>query len=262
MNRNLSGAGRWLIVNSMTELNEWQKQILSAKRVDLSHDVHAGIPRFPAFNPMTERTVNTIEEHRFFAKEYTLATPYGTHIDAPGHFAAGKRLVDAIGADELILPLFVLHLEDSVAQNPDHGVTVEDIGAFEAEHGEIPAGSFVAFSSNWHKRWDDPDAFVNHDDNGVQHTPGWTLDALKFLVEERNVSAIGHETLDTDPGVVAAETGFLYGELYVLEQNIYQVEVMTNLDQVPATGAVIVVGPPKIQGAPSITSRVFALFNN
>ena len=79
-------------------------------------------------------------------------------------------------------------------------------------------------------------------------------------MEERNVAAIGHETLDTDAGVTAAEKGFLYGELYILEQDIYQVEVMTNLDQVPATGAVIVVGPPKIQGAPSITSRVYALY--
>ena len=246
----------------MTQLTDWQQHILGATRVDLTHQVHAGIPRFPAFQPMSERTVNTIEEHRFFAKEYTFATPYGTHIDAPGHFAEGKRLVDAIGPDELILPLFVLHLEDKVAQDPDYGVTVEDIRAFEAEHGEIPAGSFVAFSSGWHTRWEDPEAFRNLDDDGVQHTPGWTLDALKFLVKERRVNAIGHETLDTDPGVTAAETGFLYGELYILEQDIYQVEVMTNLDKVPAAGAVIVVGPANFRGAPSISSRVFALFQD
>lgn len=244
----------------MTNLSDFQQRVLGATRVDLTHEVHADIPRFPAFEPMRERTVNTIGEHRFWAKEYTFATPYGTHIDAPGHFADGKRLVDAIGADELILPLVVLHLEDEVAANPDYEVTVDAIHAFEAEHGKIPTGSFVAFSSGWHERFDDPAAFRNLDDDGVQHTPGWSLDALTFLVEERNVAAIGHETLDTDAGVTAAEKGFLYGELYILEQDIYQVEVMTNLDQVPATGAVIVVGPPKIQGAPSITSRVYALY--
>lgn len=243
-----------------SNMNEFQRRVLAASRVDLTHQVHADIPRFPAFEPMRERTVNTIEKDRFWAKEYTLATPYGTHIDAPGHFASGKRLVDAIGADELILPLFVLHLEDEVAANPDYEVTVEAIEAFEAEHGEIPADSFVAFSSNWHARWDDPAAFRNLDDDGVQHTPGWSLDALKFLVEQRGVAAIGHETLDTDAGVTAAREGFLYGELYILEQDIYQVEVMTNLEQVPATGAVIVVGPANIKGAPSITSRVFALY--
>lgn len=243
-----------------SNVNDFQNRVLGATRVDLTHQVHQDIPRFPAFEPMRERTVNTIAEDRFWAKEYTLATPYGTHIDAPGHFAEGKRLVDAIGADELILPLFVLHLEDEVAANPDYEVTVEAIEAFEAEHGEIPAGSFVAFSSNWHTRWNDPAAFRNLDDDGVQHTPGWSLDALKFLVEKRGVAAIGHETLDTDAGVTTAREGFLYGELYILEQDIYQVEVMTNLDQVPATGAVIVVGPANIKGAPSITSRVFALY--
>lgn len=243
----------------MAQLNDFQTQILNAKRVDLTHQVHPAIPRFAAFAPMQERTIRTIEEDRFFAKEYTFATPYGTHIDAPGHFAAGKRLVSEIGVDELVLPLYVLHLEEEVAANPDYAVTVDAIKQFEAEHGQIAEGSFVAFSSDWSKRWDDPEAFVNLDEQGVQHTPGWSLDALKFLVEERKVAAVGHETLDTDPGVAMAESGFLYGELYVLEQNIYQVEVLANLAEVPATGAVIVVGPANIKDAPSITSRVFAL---
>ena len=88
----------------------------------------------------------------------------------------------------------------------------------------------------------------------------WSLEALHVLIDDRRVAAIGHETLDTDPGVAVAESGFLYGELYVLEQDIYQIEVLDNLAQVPATGAVIVVGPANIKGAPSITSRVYALF--
>lgn len=246
----------------MANLTDWQQQLLSAKRVDLTHQVHAAIPRFAAFEPMKERDVRTIEKDRFWAKEYTFATPYGTHVDAPGHFAAGKRLVSEIGVDELILPLDVLHLEEKVAADPDYVVTVDDIRAFEAEHGEIAAGSFVAFSSNWSKRWEDPDAFVNLDDAGVQHTPGWSLEALHLLIDDRHVAAIGHETLDTDPGVAMAESGFLYGELYVLEQNIYQIEVLDNLEQVPATGAVIVVGPANIKDAPSITSRVYALFQD
>lgn len=239
---------------------QFQQLVLGAKRVDLTHQLHPGIPRFAAFDAMRERTVTTIEKDRFWAKEYTLPTPYGTHIDAPGHFADGKRVVSDIGVDELILPLYVLHFEDKVEANPDFGVTADDIRAYEAEHGEIPEGSFVAFASGWSRRWEDPDAFVNLDDAGVQHTPGWTLDALHYLVEDRNVTAIGHETLDTDPGTVAAESGFLYGELYVLEQDIYQVEVMDKLEELPATGAVIVVGPANVLDAPSITSRVYALY--
>lgn len=244
----------------MARLTDWQQQILGAKRVDLTHEVHPDIPRFAAFEPMQERDVRTIEKDRFWAKEYTFATPYGTHVDAPGHFAAGKRLVSGIGVDELILPLNVLHLEDKVAADPDYAVTADDIAAFEAEHGTIEPGSFVAFSSGWSTRWEDPDAFVNLDEDGVQHTPGWSLEALHVLIDDRRVAAIGHETLDTDPGVAVAESGFLYGELYVLEQDIYQIEVLDNLAQVPATGAVIVVGPANIKGAPSITSRVYALF--
>ena len=30
---------------------------------------------------------------------------------------------------------------------------------------------------------------------------GWGLDALKYLIEERRVEAVGHETFDTDASV-------------------------------------------------------------
>ena len=41
----------------------------------------------------------------------------------------------------------------------------------------------------------------------MQHTPGWAKDALEFLIHERHVKAVGHETLDTDSGVHAAAHG-------------------------------------------------------
>ncbi|SUK32086.1 Metal-dependent hydrolase/cyclase [Staphylococcus aureus] len=43
--------------------------------------------------------------------------------------------------------------------------------------------------------------FENKDSNGQQHAPGWGLDALKYLIEERRVEAVGHETFDTDASV-------------------------------------------------------------
>ena len=99
-------------------------------------------------------------------------------------------------------------------------------------------GAFVAFRSDWSKRWPNQDAVRNLDENDVQHTPGWSKEALEFLIHERHVKAVGHETLDTDSGVHAAAHG-LINEYYLLSQDIFQVEVLANLDQVPAVGAVI-----------------------
>lgn len=227
--------------------------------IDLTHEVKPSIPYFSAFKPITEETLFTVDNDGFFAKEYNIVTQYGTHIDAPIHFANNTRSLEEISVEELAVPLIVIHKEAAVAENPDFVLTVADIIAFEEEYGQIPAESFVAFASGWSNRWQDTNTFYNKDDQGVAHTPGWSLEALQFLHEERHITAIGHETLDTDSGLDFAKNQGLVAELYWLSQNKYQVEVLTNLQAVPATGAIILIGVPKIKAAPGFNARVFAI---
>jgi hypothetical protein len=68
------------------------------------------------------------------------------------------------------------------------------------DHGQIPAGAFVAMRTDWSKRWPDAAKMENKDAHGVAHYPGWSLPALKYLYEDRKITASGHETTDTDPG--------------------------------------------------------------
>ncbi|MGG5317092.1 cyclase family protein [Enterococcus sp. AZ072] len=243
----------------MSKITESIAFLQQQKWIDLTHTVSAEIPYFQAFKPLSEETLCTLENDGFYAKEYHVVTQYGTHIDAPIHFAAGKDHLEQLDMQEFILPLVVLHKEAAVAKNPDYCLTVADIEAFEQEHGEIPAGSFVAFASGWSKRWNEHASYYNVDENGQAHTPGWSLEALKFLHEERNVTAIGHETLDTDTSMDCTKNGGLIGEFYWLSQNKFQVEVLTNLTDVPAIGGAIFLGVPKIKGAPGFTIRAFAI---
>lgn len=243
----------------MSEITQALAVLKNAKWIDLSHSVSPEMPHFPAFSPIQEKTLFTVAKDGFFAKEYTLATQYGTHFDAPIHFAENVRYLEAFAPEELVLPLFVIHKEAEVAENHDYQLTVDDILAFEAEHGHIAAGSFVAFASDWSKRWSKPEDFYNKDKQGQAHTPGWSLEALQFLHEKRDVAAIGHETLDTDSALDFQKNNDLVGERYWLSQDKYQVEVLTNLSQVPATGAAIFIGVPKIKGAPGFNARVFAV---
>lgn len=231
------------------------------KWVDLSHTVNPQIPYFPAFKPLETKTLFKVEKDGFFTNEYTLVSQYGTHLDAPIHFAPNTRYLDEIPVDECILPLYVIHLEQAVRENPDYRLSVEDILAFEAEHGKIAAGSFVAFASGWSARWHDHNAFYHRDETGQAHTPGWSLDALIFLHEQRHVTAIGHETLDTDSALDVLKNQDLVGERYWLSQNKFQVEVLTNLTELPATGAAIFIAVPKIQHAPGFAARVFAVMD-
>ncbi len=62
---------------------------------------------------------------------------------------------------------------------------------------------------------------------------------MKYLIEERRVEAVGHETFDTDASVDVVKNGDLVGERYILGQDKYQVELLTNLDQLPTRGAII-----------------------
>lgn len=243
----------------MTNILESIQFLKQQKWVDLSHEVTGDIPYFSSFKPLTEKTLFTVEEDGFFAKEYHLVTQYGTHIDAPVHFSSGKRFLEELELKELVLPLYVIHKEKEVEADHDYALTLSDILDFEAKHGKIPAESFVAFSSGWSRRWHDHDAFYNKDKEGQARTPGWSMDALKFLHEERNVLAIGHETLDTDTGIDMTKNGGILGELYWLSKNKFQVEVMTNLWQVPETGSAVILGVPKVKGAPGFSIRAFAI---
>lgn len=227
--------------------------------IDLTHTVTAEIPYFSLFKPLKEATLFTVKEDGFLAKEYTIVTQYGTHIDAPVHFVSGKRFLEELCLKEFILPLFVLHKEQEVRENSDYEVSLEDILMFEEKYGKIPEGSFVAFASGWSERWHNHESFYHFDSLGQAHTPGWSLEALKFLSEKRNICAIGHETLDTDSAMSCVKHQDLIGERYWLSQDKFQVEVLRNLTQVPSVGSAIFLGVPKISQAPGFTVRAFAI---
>ena len=86
--------------------------------------------------------------------------------------------LDEIALEDLLLPLYVINKSKEVAANPNFILSKQDILDFEAEHGKITEGAFVAFRSDWSKRWPDQDAMRNLDENGVQQSPGWSREAL------------------------------------------------------------------------------------
>ena len=158
----------------------------------------------------------------------------------------------------MILPLVVLDVHASVEKNADYTVTLRDVKDWEARHGKIPQGAFVALRTDWSKRWPDAAAMSNKDERGIDHYPGWSLDVLKYLYEERKITASGHETTDTDPGIATSKDDYSL-ESYILHQNHYQIELLANLDKVPENGALIVVTFPKVKAGTGFPARVFAI---
>lgn len=240
-------------------------RIIRAKRfVDLTHAFSPGIPHWPGFPDEKREVLYGYEPgvgrlgSGFYAQSYTLVGQWGTHVDAPAHFVKGMRTVDRIDVKEMLMPLAVIDVHEKAAGNPDYVITMGDVREWEKRHGPVPEGAFVAMRTDWSRRWPDMDAMQNKDARGVAHYPGWSLEVLKYLYEERRITASGHETTDTDPGVAASKGDFSM-ETYILKQDRYQIELLTNLSEVPETGALAVVAFPKPLGGSGFPARVFAI---
>lgn len=184
---------------------------------------------------------------------------FGTHIDFPGHFIKGGELSEKYSSIDTVCPLCVIDVTAKVKENPRYIVTSADIIEYEKKYGEIPDGAFVALYTGWSERWPDMNALSGIAEDGSENFPGWSLDALKYIYETRSAAMNGHETLDTDASAVAAEAGDLVCERYVLAKGKLQVEVLCNLDKVPAAGAIVFVSCPNIKGATGLPVRVFAV---
>lgn len=232
------------------ELTKWKKE---CNFVELSHEVSPQTPHWSGFPAMTV-DIKFDYPVGFRVHEFTMVSQYGTHVDAPLHFVEGTRGLHEIDAKELILPLCVIDITAKVDENSDYAVTKQDILDWEAQYGAIPSEAFVAIRSDWSKRED----MDNFDAEGNKHYPGWAMDALKYLVEIRNVTAIGHETSDTDAPADSSKHGYIC-EYYILEQGRYQIELMKNLDQVPPVGSLIFCGFPKAKDAAGFTARCIAI---
>jgi kynurenine formamidase len=221
--------------------------------VDLTHTLQTDMALWPGVEPFRmERLVDYEKGYRLH--RFSLGENVGTHVDAPSHFIPGGRGIDALAPEELVAPLVVVEVSTQAEGDPDHAATPADFEAWEARHGRIPAGAFVALNSGWHHRFADPDRYLNRDADGVMHFPGFSPAGAELLLE-RGVAGIGIDTLSVDPG---SSKDFAVHKL-VLSAGLYQVENLANLGRVPARGAMIVVGVLPVRNGSQSPARIYAL---
>jgi kynurenine formamidase len=225
--------------------------------VDLTHSVNEKVPTFEAAEKSSYRvkTVATIERDQYFARDISLPEHFGTHIDAPAHFARGLWTVDQIPPERLIAPLAVLDVSGSAKNNPDYQISVEDIARWEQANGQIPLGAVVMARTGWDSRWDSASSYRNPDAKGALHFPGYSKEAAQFLVEGRNVIGLGIDTLSVDYG----PSRDFEVHRYTLAHSLYHLENVTHLDRVPSSGATVVVAPAKLEGGSGGPVRILAL---
>ena len=183
----------------------------------------------------------------------------GTHLDAPIHWVSGQELDDVshIPPARLIGPAVVIDHADRAAADPDHLLRVEDIEAFEAEHGRLPSGGWLLYRTGWDARAHDEAAFLNADDPGP-HTPGLEAACARWLASERDLLGLGVETVGTDAGAAHSFDPPFPCHAFLLGAGRYGLTQLANLDRLPPTGALVIAAPLRIVRGSGSPARVLA----
>lgn len=225
--------------------------------IDLTHVLNDRSPNWEGTqeSPFHASELGNIVRDGYYSRTFSTQEHYGTHLDAPAHFAAGTWTVDQIPADRLVRPLTVLAVHEHAERNADYEVSLEDIAAWEKAHGAIPAGAVVMAYTGWEKRWKTQESFRNQQSDGLTHYPGFSLEAAKFLVMSRGVVGLGIDTMSVDIG---ATTTYPV-HLFTSQHSIYHLENVANLAKVPPVGAIVVVAPIKLEKGSGGQVRLLAL---
>ena len=220
--------------------------------VDLTHDMHPEMPFWPGTGSFgIERLADYDVGYRMH--RFSMWENNGTHIDAPAHFIEGGRPVNELELNELVVPVVVISVQDRVALDHDYQLSVDDVLSWEELNGRIQPGSLAVMNTGWHKKFHDPQAYVNQDESGVLHFPGFSVAAAQLLVE-RDVAGIGIDTMSLDPG---NDVSFPVHNI-MLGAGKFQVENMNNLDALPVTGAIAVIGVLPVKDGSQAQARIFA----
>jgi len=205
---------------------------------DLTHVFRVGSPMFPGV-PRPSKTVHvTVPVDGFYGQIWNFWEHTGTHLDVPAHFVVGGRTTPQLTLDELMAPIAVIDISARAASNPDTVVTIDDLRRYERKHRKIQRGSLVAMNSGWDARVGSEAAYRNTDASGTMHFPGFSKDAVDWLIAERSIGAIAVDTLSLDPGNATA----FVAHVALLAANRFGLENVANLSRIPPAGASAFVG--------------------
>ncbi len=223
--------------------------------IHLSHIIDQNIPKWPGDPAVELEPVAEIATDGYFLRRFSLGEHSATHINAPNSFDINGAGIETYPAESLIAPAIIIDVRQPAAVNPDYLLTVEDVLNWENQFGLVPCGSIVIVFTGWQFKWADSQEFFNQDAAGKMHFPGFSSNATKFLLSERKIAGVGIDTHGVDSG---QDDNFATNH-QVLAQGGIVLENLTNLDQLPAQGTLLVIGILRLRGGSGSPAAVMAL---
>jgi kynurenine formamidase len=221
--------------------------------VHLSHIIDERIPVWPGDPPVELQCVSDLASDGYFLRKLTISEHGATHVNAARTFTEHGTPIDAAPPESLVVPAVVIDVRPRAAGNPDYQLDPAGVQDWEARHGPIPAGSLVILYTGWQAKWDDPAAFLNPDERGL-HFPGFRDDTTQFLRNHRQIAGVGIDTHGVDGG----QDRTFATNRQVLANGGLVLENLTNLDQMPAVGATLVIGLLRLRGGSGSPAAVLA----
>ena len=226
-----------------------------SKVVDLSWPIHPGIPQWPGDPSVEFETVASFKYDGYLLRHFSMGEHSGTHLSAPSGFREGAPGHEGFSPEDLVRPAVVIDITTQAEVDPDYALTINDILDWESRHGPVPQSCVVLLRTGWQTRWSNPPDYLGGARAGHLHFPGFGLVASQMLIDGRNIAGLGTDTAGAEPG---ADSGFSVSRL-ALENRLIVLENLTNLDLLPPTGAMLVVGLLRLEGGSGCPASVTAL---
>jgi isatin hydrolase len=185
----------------------------------------------------------------------------GTHFDAPHHWITGKDYpdgaTDSIDPKNFVAACNVIDCSAAAAADSDFLLTKAGVMAWEATHGAIREGEWVLMRTDWDRFNTDAEKFLNADTSGP-HTPGPSVDCIEYLMEKKALGW-GTQCIGTDAGLAGGMQPPYPAHNLLHKHNRYGLASLTNLDKLPAKGAILITAPLKIENGTGSPIRALAL---
>ena len=195
----------------------------------------------------------------YAANRIATAEHGGTHLDAPRHFAAGRKTSDEIDPARLVGEAVVVDVTRQCAADPVYEISSDDLVAWERAHGRQLVDVIVLLKTGWAAKWPDRAAYLGTAAMGPEAVaqlrfPGLAPEAARWLVEQRRIRAIGIDTasIDHGPSTHFGAHVILCGAEVPIFENV------ADLTALPPVGAFVAALPMKIAGGSGGPLRIVA----
>lgn len=225
--------------------------------VDLSPMLERGIPRWPTHPHLVIDQTVYFAKDGYYCQTLNMGEHVGCHVDAPYHVVENmpEKTVEKVKPDVLMGRAVVYDFSD-MDLKPGDQLRAEEFLRLEEKNGvRVGKGEIALINFGWMKKyWKlDVEGFYY-----ATNSPGLDESAVKLLYD-RGIKAVGCDNVACDQAVVDGVSKYAPGHLkYWLPNDILIMEMMSNLEQLPAECFVIAI-PLKIKNGSGSPIRPIAL---